>query len=153
MASFRWLAVAVASVGLAACGGGDDENNSQLSYADFGREANELCKKTNDRIEPLSQKATGEPQNDAPIIAQVLDIQEPAVEEFKKLKPPDELQTDYDTFVSVSDEQIAGLKEAEAAAKAGDKATYQAKLQELQPLDAESDAAASRLGAGACKSN
>jgi hypothetical protein len=52
--------------------------------------------------------------------------------------------------VSVSDQQIAGLKEAETAAKAGDKAKYQAELQELEPLDQESDAAASRLGAAGC---
>ena len=153
MASFKWLAVAVASVGLAACGGGDDEGNTQLSYADFGREANKVCRDATNKIKPISEQLTGEAQNDAPLIGQILDVQEPAVEEFKKLKPPDELQTDYDTFVAVSDQQVTAAKEAEAAAKSGDTAKYRAELEDLEPLDKESDVAASRLGAGGCAEN
>jgi len=143
------VAVAGASLTLAACGG-DDDSNSQLSYADFGKEANRICKEADDKADPIGEKLTGDAQNDAPLVKQALDIQEPAIQEFKDLKPPKELQADFDTFVAISDEQLATLKKAEAAARAGDTAGYRAELKKGQARDAESDAAASRLGAAEC---
>ena len=149
MPKFTWIAVAGASLTLAACGG-DDDSNSQLSYADYGREANKVCQDADARIDPIGEKLTGEPQNDAPLLGQLAGEFESVVGDYKELKPPDELQVDHDEFVRLADQQIAITREAEQAAKSGDKAGYQAKLQEIEPLDKESDDVASRLGAQEC---
>lgn len=150
MRKLRWLAVAAAALGLAACGGDGENNNSQLSYSDFTREANEICAQADREITPISERLTGEAQNDAPIVEQIVDKQESAIEDIKNLKPPDELQAEFDQFVDISEQQLEIVKEAESAAKAGDTQRYQATLQQLQPLDKDSDQIASRLGAAEC---
>ena len=154
MRKFKWTAIAVAgaSLTLVACGG-DDDSNSQLSYADYGQEANKICQEADRKIDPIGEKLTGEPQNDAPLLGQLSTEFETVVGDYKELKPPDELQADHDEFVRLADQQITITKEAQQAAESGDKAGYRAKLQEIEPLDKESDEVASRLGAQECSND
>ena len=154
MTRFRFTATAaVAAAALAGCGGGDggdSGNNQTLSYGELGTQANEICTKANAEIEPLSEKLSGEPKNDAPILEDIIATQEPAVDEFKQLKPPEQLQDAFDEFVSISDQQVSIAREAQAAAETGDADAYQEELKKLEPLDKQSDAAARSLGAEEC---
>ena len=142
-------AAGVAALAFAGCGGGDDSNKA-LSYSEFGNEANEICKGANDEIDALSQDLTGKATNDAPILDEIVPKQEAAISDFKELDPPEELQPSFDQFNSISDQQVAAAKEAQAAATSGDQAAYQEAIQKLQPLSTQSDEAASKLGAQEC---
>jgi hypothetical protein len=55
-----------------------------------------------------------------------------------------------DDFAANGDEQVAIIEEAQAFAEAGDKKAYVKKLNELGPLDTESNELANQLGADAC---
>jgi hypothetical protein len=145
-------AAGVAALAFAGCGGGDDSNKA-LSYSEFGTEANEICKSTNDEIEALSGDLTGKAKTDGPILDEIVPKQEAAVSDFKELNPPEELEPSFDQFNSISDQQVAAAKEAQAAATGGDQAAYQAAIQKLEPLSKQSDEAASKLGAQECISN
>jgi hypothetical protein len=142
------VVAAVAALGVAGCGGGDD--NKTLSYSDFGKKADEVCTQVNAKTDPIGAKLTGKVANDAPLYPQLIAAVEQGRKDFADLKPPDELKADYDKFLSVTDQQIANAKKAEAAAKAGNQAEYIAIVKSTQPLQEQSNAAASKLGSAVC---
>jgi PHD/YefM family antitoxin component YafN of YafNO toxin-antitoxin module len=139
---------ASAALAVAGCGGGDD--NKTLSYSDFGKKADEVCTQVNAKTDPIGSKLTGKVDNDAQYYSQLIPAVEQGRKDFADLKPPSELKADYDKFLSITDQQIANAKKAEAAAKAGNQAEYIAILKATQPLQQESNAAASKLGAAVC---
>jgi hypothetical protein len=141
------VVAAVAVLGVAGCGG-DDDSNKTLSYSDFSNQANEICKKADEGTAGL--KITGDPANDADVFDKAVPQVESAIEDFGKLKPPEELKSAYDQFVSLANEQLANTKKAQAAAKAGDKQGEIQALKANAPLDAQSKAAGSKLGAAEC---
>lgn len=140
--------VAGAALAVAGCGGGSD--NKTLSYSDFGKKADAVCTQVNAKTDPIGSKLTGKADNDAQYYSQLIPAVEQGRKDFADLKPPDELKSYYDTFLSVTDQQIAAAKKAEAAAKAGDQAGYITALQSAKPLQAQSNAAASKLGSAVC---
>jgi hypothetical protein len=140
------VVAAAAVLGVAGCGGGD--SNKTLSYSDFSTKANDICKSSNAKSQGLS--LTGNLQTDAKTLGKVIPEVESARAQFAKLKPPTELKADFDQFLSISDQQLANAKKAQAAAKAGDKAGFVAVLKATAPLQAQSHAAGSKLGAAEC---
>ena len=137
-----------AALGVAGCGGGD--SNKTLSYSDFGKKADEICTQVNAKTDPIGSKLNGKAENDAQYYSQLIPAVEQGRKDFADLKPPDELKADFDKFLSATDQQIANAKKAEAAAKAGNQAEYVSILKSSKPIQAESNAAASKLGAGVC---
>lgn len=143
--------ILIVAAAFAGCGGDDEgDDNKALSYDDFGREADQICAATNDEVKPLSERLTGDPQNDAPILEELVTKQRSGVEDFKSLEPPEELKADFDEFVGISEEQLDTAEEAQTAAESGDAEAYRVALEGLEPLDEQSDLAASRLGASEC---
>jgi hypothetical protein len=146
----RLLAVAaIAALGVAGCGGGGDSNKA-LSYSDFGKKADEICKTENAKIKATSAKLTGNPKTDAVVYDELVPQLEAATKKISGLAAPDELKSTYDQFKAVSQKQVEGAKAAQTAAKSGDAAAYRASLESLRPLGAQSDALASKLGAAEC---
>jgi hypothetical protein len=141
-------AAASAALAVAGCGGGDD--NKTLSYSDFGKKADEICTQVNAKTDPIGQKLNGKVDNDAQYYSQLIPAVEQGRSDFADLKPPDELKADFDKFLAATDQQIANAKKAEAAAKAGKQAEYIAIVKSTQPIQQESNAAASKLGAAVC---
>jgi hypothetical protein len=137
--------VLAALCGLAAIGAGcGDDDNDTLSYDDTGTEISAICDKV--QFEGLN----GDPENDAPILEEQVPNFEDAVQEVADLEVNEELEAARDDFVANGEEQVAIIKEAQAAAEAGDKKGYRAKIEEAEPLDAQSDEFASQLGATGC---
>jgi hypothetical protein len=141
------VVAAAAVLGVAGCGGGDDSNKT-LSYSDFSKQANEICKSANEKSQ--GAKLSNDLKADAAVLDQQIPSVESALADFKKLNPPDELKSDFDQFVSISEQQLASAKKARDAAKAGDKAGFVAALKEAAPLQAQSHEAGSKLGAAEC---
>ena len=140
------VVAAVAALGVAGCGGGS--SNKTLSYSDFSKQANDICKATNQKSQ--GQKLTNDLQADAVTLGTLIPAVESARAEFGKLKPPDALKADFTEFLSITDQQIANAKKAQAAAKANDKAGFIAALKATAPLQPQSKAAGSKLGAADC---
>jgi hypothetical protein len=136
-----------AALGVAGCGG---DSNKALSYSDFSKQANEICKNVNAKTDPIGAKVTGNAATDAPLFGQLIPEIQKGRDDLGKLKPPDELKATADSFLSITDQQIANAKKAEAAAKAGDQAGYVAQIKATQPLSAQSKVQGSKLGAAEC---
>src|SRR3954451_9288260 len=141
-------AVAAAALAVAGCGGGDD--NKTLSYSDFSQQANDICKKANTDNADLQSKFTGKAATDAPLYDQLIPAIQSARDDFAELKPPEELKADFDKFLSLTDQQIANAKKAQAQAKAGDQAGYIATIKATQPISQQSNLEGSKLGAADC---
>ena len=142
--------VATAAIALAGCGDDKKDSNKQLSYSGFVSEANKVCKDQDAKIDPISNKLTGQADNDAPIYEELIPKLEDARDDFAELKPPDELKPDFDKVVSLIDAQIQGAKTAQSAAQTGDQEAYDAAIAELRPLSAQTEEAQSKLGAADC---
>jgi hypothetical protein len=142
------VVAALAALGVAGCGG--DDSNKALSYDDFSKEANTVCKEENAKIEPVSQKISGQASTDGAVFDELIPKLEAAGDRFKELEPPEELKATFDEFNSITDQQIAQAKKARDAAKAGDQDAYLALIKETQPLSEQSDLAGSKLGAAEC---
>lgn len=145
----KMLAIAgVAALAIAGCG--DDESNTALSYDDYTKRVNQLCKSVNDDLKAEAKGLTGEAGKDADIIAAIIPKVEDANEDFGGLTPPEELQAAADDFAAGNERQLEVDREAADAAKAGDQQAYEAALEKLQKLDVEGDKNAAALGAEAC---
>jgi hypothetical protein len=149
MIKHGFVAVAtVAVLGVAGCGGGGSGSNKKLSYSDFSTQANDICKTAN--AKSAGAKLTNDLKADAAVLDQQIPSVESALADFKKLNPPDELKADYDKFLSISDQQLASAKKARDAAKAGDQTGFVTALKAAAPLQAQSHAEGSKLGAAEC---
>jgi ABC-type glycerol-3-phosphate transport system substrate-binding protein len=146
-----FAAAAAAALVVAGCGGGDDSNKT-ASYSDFGQQASQVCTAADPDIKATTQKLTGKASEDAAVYDELIPKLEAASQKFKALSPPDELKADFDRFNSITDQQIALAKKAQAAAKSGNQKAYNDVIKELKqsPLDSQNDEAASKLGASGC---
>ena len=145
------LAAVVATLGVAGCGGGD--SNKTLSYGAFGKQANQICRDSQKKVDLISKDLNGEPANDAPILKKLIPAIDGANKTFEKLKPPAKLKDAVDAFDKINLQQLDLAKTAQTQAEDGDKAAYQTTLQSLNKLGAQNDAAASKLGAADCVSS
>jgi hypothetical protein len=122
MTSSRVAAPAVAiAILVTGCGG---SSNKQLGYSGLIAKANALCAASQ------TEFAKAGSAKDA---AKILDKY---VAKFKQLKPPDQLKSPFDAFVSVSEEQVAALKRGDATT--------------ANKLDPRSNELASQIGAQQC---
>ena len=133
----------VCALALVGAGCGDDDNDT-LSYDDTGTEIGEICDTVS--FDGLN----GKPENDAPILEEAVPKFEDAVQEVRDLEVNEELEETRDAFADNADQQVAVIKEAQAAAEAGDAKKYRTTIEEAEPLDKESDELASQLGATGC---
>ena len=153
MTKFRLAAVAaISALAITGCGGGDDSSNKTLSYSATGDEMNKICNEFNPQIKSIGAKLTGDPAKDAPVWDELIAKVQEGTDKFKALDVPGELKSDFDKFNSINDQQIEAAKQAQAAAKAGDKAAYVQVVKGFQKsnLDEQSDLEASKLGAADC---
>ena len=138
--------VALCGLALVGAGCGDDDDNKALSYDDSTAEINEVCAS----VEDIGQGLTGEPRNDAPILADAGEKFEAAIDEMRDLEVAEELESARDDFVANGQEQLEMVEKAQQEAEANDKKAYRQTLEAGQALDKESNRLASRLGAQEC---
>jgi hypothetical protein len=139
------LAVVALSVFAAGCGGG---GNNRLSKEDFQQQANAICKKYDEKI-----KAIGTPTSPADIPAFVekgVPLIQQGIAELRALRPPSDLQADYNRMLDETAKAIpAARKLADAAAK-NDAAAVQEALKEGNDANTASDQLATKLGLQQC---
>jgi hypothetical protein len=139
------LAVVALSVVTAACGGGGD---GRLSNEDFQQQANAICKRYDEKI-----KAIGTPTSPADIPAFVekgVPLIQQGIAELRALRPPADLQDDYDRMLDETEKAIPAARKLADAAANNDPAAVQKAIQEGDAANAASDRLATKLGLPQC---
>jgi hypothetical protein len=139
------LAVFVVVV-LAGCGGGG--GSSRLSKSDFDSKASSICdtyqKKIDDVAQPKDLKAI------PGYIDKVLPILEEGTSKLDDLKPPADMQTKVDAWVSIQKDQVDQAKRLKAAAEKGDLAEVTKIANEADASNKRGNALAREIGATTC---
>lgn len=154
----RTLCLAVGAAGMlavAGCGSDDDaatatDGTAARGYAETGEALNDICRRAKAETEPLVEQLNGSARHDAPLIEELLGINQDYVAEVRKVRPAEELREAYDGYVAQLDvlsEQQEALLEV---AQQGDDAAYQSSAEALGDTDRESDRFARALGATDC---
>ena len=137
--------IAVLGFGVAACGGGET-----LSKEAFVKRADALCKQYKARA-----KAVERPKDiqDSADVAQYLDEVTPILKEglakLKALKPPEDVQSDWDDYI---DQLKTGTRLLDSAAeKAETGGRYVGDLVKLQGASGKAEVAAGKAGAKGCE--
>jgi hypothetical protein len=148
---FRVTAGAVlAALLLAGCGGGGDSSNSELSYSEFAKRANAICKEERAKTQPQVEKLSGQSAQDKAVWDQLVPDLRAGYDRFEALKPPEELQPDFDRFNAAHQETLTLAEEAMAAADQGDEESYAHAFKALQDHPNNAATAGSKLGAAEC---
>lgn len=132
------VAIVLSSLLLAACGGG-------RSKEEVVAEGDKICQRTTDEIGKVeAPQSVEEVKAYGPEVAAII---RPAVDDLKKLDPPDDGREDFDAFVGAAEEQgklADQLKDADGEQEVRDLLARGAEL------DSKSNAAARAYGFKAC---
>jgi len=146
--------LAMLSLGLAACGGGDD--SSAPTKEEFAKDADKICQDTEKEIEKIGQGATS-PEELTKALDKVIAAAKDAANKLTDLDRPDGDAGDTATkfaegFESeLNDQLIPALEKLKKAIEDKDAQAAQAAAADLQKLESsESDKFARELGANAC---
>jgi hypothetical protein len=136
--------VLAAAATTSACGGGDD----RLSQDDFRQQANAICAKYDTKITAL-----GSPTSPAEIpdfVRHGIPLLRQGIAELRALKPPAELQADYDRMLDETAKAIPAAQSLAAAAEKSDAAAVQEAIAAGQKANDASDQLATDLGLDKC---
>jgi hypothetical protein len=156
------VACAAAAIAISGCGGGDSSTTASstpvsgasgassatpLSQDDFVSQANAICADVNTQLAAVPQ-----PNNDTASIAKYmtasLAIFKPAYATLAAIKPPADLQPQFDAYLAKTEKAITITESLIAVATAGDSARLQTMFDELQGQN--NDAEATALGLTEC---
>jgi hypothetical protein len=136
------FAVLAAAGALAGCGGGD----GKLSKADFIEKADKACVDSALRPKAPPQNAQQAAQQTVEEATARKDLQG----KLKDIKPPTDLNADYDDFLAKSDAVIAKLEEMSQLAKDNKRAEYAKADAELAKTGQARENVADRIGFKRC---
>jgi CHASE3 domain sensor protein len=156
MTRFSPLAILLVSVGLAACGGDDDDSGGAPSKAEYANQAEKICRDTEKELENIGTGAES-PEEVANAIDKVIDQGRQAADDLVALERPEgeagQTAEDFsEGFRSeLNDQIVPALEDLQEALKKKDAQAVQAAAKKLQDLEtSKSDAAAREIGATAC---
>ena len=138
------LATAGAAALLAAGCGGDD----RLSREELASRADAICTKYEGELDQLA-----EPQSLADVerlAKEAKPVIEDGVDELDSLRPPEDLEDEWDRWISGQRESIEALDDLREAAAARDDDRIQQVVQEQQGKEQEADDLARELGLDEC---
>jgi hypothetical protein len=141
------LGLVVAALLAAGCGGGGGD---RLSKEDFQQQANATCTKYEKKL-----NAIGKPTSLEDIKAYVdkgIPVIQQGLAELRTLKPPEDLQSDYDRMLAEIEKSIPAARQLGEAAAENDPAAVQKALAAGNAARAAADDAAKTLGLTECLS-
>jgi hypothetical protein len=128
------------------CGGGGD----RLSKDEFQKQASATCAKYEQKL-----NAIGTPTSPADIsnyVEKGVPVIQQGLVELRRLKPPADMQADYDRMLAEVEKSIPAARRLAAAAAKQDAAGVQKALKEGQAASDASDDIAKTLGLSGCVS-
>jgi hypothetical protein len=127
----RWIIIAMTAamlVGLASCGGGDDDTTSapqgELTRSELVAEGDEICQAASDRFAQARENPPTTAEESATFTQGLIEITEDQVSGLRALDPPASLEPAMKRYLAALDANIATLREGLAAAQQNDATAY-----------------------------
>lgn len=115
-------------LGLAAAalftGCGEEEDSTTVDETGFVREADTVCRQNQAEFNRIQRTGTSTPEQAERQVQALIDVSEQAVEELRKLSPPEELRPPLDRYLAARADAIAILEQARQAAAESDFPAY-----------------------------
>jgi hypothetical protein len=144
------FAISVLALGLAACGGGGEDD--KLSKTEIGKQANAICQEFDKKIAAVPQPTGARnPGTAAAYADQTRPIVRQAIAKLDELEPEESIEKDWTIFIGTQkeaanllDDLVEQIKERDAGA--------QDTLGKINAAAESGNVAAKRLGASSCAS-
>ena len=130
---------------LAGCGGGGD---TRLSREEFESQGNAICAKYQKQLQAVGNPSSIDEIPD--LVDQAVAILNREIAEIAALKPPADMQTEFDALIDASNNTKAAADDLSQAAKDGDRAAMQKALDEGKAASEKADQIATQLGLDSC---
>ncbi len=140
-----WIAAdCTLALGVAGCGGG----GNRLSKADLVKQGDQLC-----RAQRAADQKIGATRTVKTLAAkgdQLLASDRAALDRFAKLRPPSDLQGDFDSYVTLLRQSLAAEVQLVQAARKSNVAALRQQILALQAARPRLTAAARKVGFRSC---
>jgi len=130
---------------LAGCGGGGD---TRLSREEFESQGNAICAKYQKQLQAVGNPSSIDEIPD--LVDQAVAILNREIAEIAALKPPADMQTEFDALIDASNNTKDAADDLSQAAKDGDRAAVQKALDEGKAASEKADQIATQLGLDSC---
>jgi len=130
---------------LAGCGGGGD---TRLSREEFESQGNAICAKYQKQLQAVGNPSSIDEIPD--LVDQAVAILNREIAEIAALKPPADMQTEFDALIDASNNTKDAAADLSQAAKDGDRAAVQKALDEGNAASKKADQIATQLGLDSC---
>jgi len=130
---------------LAGCGGGGD---TRLSREEFESQGNAICAKYQKQLQAVGNPSSIDEIPD--LVDQAVAILNREIAEIAALKPPADMQTEFDALIDASNNTKDAAADLSQAAKDGDRAAVQNALDEGKAASEKADQIATQLGLDSC---
>jgi hypothetical protein len=142
----RVFYAALLALAVAGCGGGGGDD--RLTKDELISQANAICLDYGRKVKALDDPRT---LTDLSVYAKSAhQALADGLAQLRKLHPPDELQTRYETWVAAGDRALERIDELQKAADKGDQAEIGRLVNAAQREDARNDRMAQQLGMTDC---
>lgn len=139
----RVLAVLLACVAVAACGGGDEGSDEFLA------QANAVCAEYGPKIEAVPPPLEDIDEWGA-VGGDIGDQLEASVNELRLVQPPDDLTDAYAEWIGLRADLLTSMRAVQDAGNNHDEAGVEAGLSEIRETQARADELAEELGLADC---
>ncbi len=136
----------------AGCGGGGG-GKDQVSAAELVQKADQACQEEQDRFREIQATPPANATEAADQTEALVQAAENASSAISGLEPPDELRTQFDTYVRARDQAVEDLKKGQEAAENQDSRGYGAAQSALTKGAPERKKLAGSLGFKVCSRN
>ena len=131
---------------LAGCGGGGGD--TRLSREEFESQGNAICAKYQKQLQAVGNPSSIDEIPD--LVDQAVAILNREIAEIAALKPPADMQTEFDALIDASNNTKDAAADLSQAAKDGDRAAVQKALDEGKAASEKADQIATQLGLDSC---
>lgn len=149
------FALALIALALAGCGdsnnttgGGDAAKPEPLTKTELVAQADKICQDMQKKIDEIASPETIEDLEAA--ISQQMEISGPAIEDLKALTPPEDLASDYESWLAKLEQMQEGTGRVRDAAAAGSQEEVQSIVQEVDSTNKEADKIGKAIGFKYC---
>jgi hypothetical protein len=139
-----WSALGLAAA--AGCGGGPED----VSAEELVARGDEICRKGTERFTELQPEPPANAAEAVELTGRLIEVSEDVLNELRDLRPPEELEADYTSYLEARGRALEFFRRGEDAAEAQDARGYAAAQQGVAKSASERRQLAEALGFEVC---